>query len=328
VFGGNLVVPSEDPKLFARFALSSASTAAIAIRVKEGSRIVGQVTGIQANGAVVSLSELVCSIQKPDRGGLVVHELKWEALIGNGGWSQIAATTHRIFWTESAVFANDQAPLYDLALEKASAYINHPQTGASGPSLGAIALSICRGLEREVYYNPKIVEPQQQSEMLRIYSMVSGVQCTGHAKLMQTLVQAMGHTGLDVAVLYVWGGVGGTGKRMVLFDKEVGFYKDLGVSFGCSRPAEDDARNNPFFVFHALIVAGGVVYDPTYGLVGEPALVEFAPPDRDLSPLGNFPGTEDKDHNSDGIFDVPQRMSGDFEAFFPAWEARKYFYLR
>ena len=52
-----------------------------------------------------------------------------------------------------------------------------------------------------------------------------------------------------------------------------------------------------------MTVIGGQVYDPSYGAVGSPGFLEFAPPDEDNPPLGNFPGAEDFDWDGDGIQD-------------------------
>jgi hypothetical protein len=56
-------------------------------------------------------------------------------------------------------------------------------------------------------------------------------------------------------------------------------------------------------MFHAMTDIAGTIYDPSYGLVGAPAITKLVPADKDNPPIGNFPSAEDFDWNGNRILD-------------------------
>lgn len=152
---------------------------------------------------------------------------------------------------------NWQGKRYDVALSRIASYAS----GAS--SVASIARRLNVGIAKEIYYDPRIGYPDHPLETYMTREAV----CSGNARLLQHLLSVAGHSNI---IEWTWGGSSST--RLEIYNS--------GGSFRVQRGAEDGAPENPAFSYHAVIVAAGEYFDPSYGLVfpGPPGVLEVCQP--------------------------------------------------
>jgi len=175
---------------------------------------------------------------------------------GWGGWVEMNQSSHLLYTVDNTPAAD---PLYDLGLDKACRY-------ADGEADFAEAINI--GIASDIYYNPGKLPHLHGSDSLGIFER-GEAQCCCNAWLLSTLIAHISSE--SPQPLYGW-----CGCTASIID----FYRCgdwWGPSFQCVRPATDGADLNPHFTFHMEVPFDGVVYDPSYGLTGWPAILEKAP---------------------------------------------------
>jgi hypothetical protein len=191
--------------------------------------------------------------------------LDWSFSLGNGTqWTPTNRTGPHVVYQ---VFAKPIAkPLYDLALQKACAYVN---------GNADIAAAINRGIPAELTYDPAkhVTDPNP----LSIYDEKKCL-CMNNAQLMEYLCKSVG---VDCEVVYVWGGE--PPDTLIRYWRGSGLnpthklHPFVWVTFWVKADQKDDAEKDPHFTYHAQTIVDGKVYDPSYGNSGLIDLIETAP---------------------------------------------------
>ena len=255
-------------------------------RIKVNGNVVATKDGVQLDDAAVSFDSISFSSSLETTVKKTEPVFEWEMkLDGVGTWTSIGSSgPHTFYWTHGTPTTAD---LFDLALEKATGYINGDSSYAG---------KVNSGINGDLLYDPGQAPPSGYETgnggILQTYS-VGAAQCDANAFLLKYLLDSMGADGGNV--VYYWGGVDSTEGTYYGYTPD-GTNVYL-ASFRCDRPA------NPRFTFHAMTSISGTLYDPSYVMTGAPGFTEFAPPDEENPPLGNFPGVEDVDWDNDGILD-------------------------
>lgn len=266
------------PRLFAKFTVTPSDPATITgvmVRAKAGGTIVGQASGLVIqNGAIEDAGNRDGDVDGIGGGSALpgadavrklTPTLQWEvSLDGGRTWgSALSSGPHVVYVTEGAPllppFANEDGgifpPLYDLALEKATTYVD------GDPNL---AQKITEGIDRDIPYNPGAVIP---GHPLNAYTASTGAVCVANALLQRGLMRSVG---VDGPVLIKFGGPSTRQWQMYAVPLEDLTGRRCTVSsnatFRVLRAAHDIASPNPHFTYHAVVSYGGRLYDPSYGI--------------------------------------------------------------
>lgn len=255
------------PTVFAKLTVASnpSNTQTADIRVKSGSTVLGSKTGVSLAGGSIRVENIAISSTLESSAGVKksTYSFTWEASYNGGqSWTPIGTSgSHIIYWTYSdplgPPFSDSggatYSPLYDLALEKSAGKAG----GAS--DLPTIISRINTGVDSELEYDPSF--SLGAGHPLRVYDpTILKCLCADNAHLLRGLLRSVG---IDGTVKWYWGGSGATRYYYTYNDPSYGPYP---VTFRVLRGAHDKADENPHFTYHAIVLANGLLYDPSYGI--------------------------------------------------------------
>jgi len=279
-------VSGQTPVMFATLTIASPPPASTAtVRIKNGTNVVATVSGVDLSGNAVritgiSLPSFVVEVRTISQRDVT---LAWEISYDNGQtWAAAGQSgPHRLYMTYQQPYTNPfitgqlnevvYPNTYDLALEKACG-------PANGVGLTGI-IAITAGIDADIRYNP--ANGLENNHPLKAYATTAGTQCSDNANLLRGLLRTIG---IEATTLYFWGSPSNQGSVWLEYYQPIvdsGGGNSGGAyvcTFMVTEQAHDCAPNNPHFTFHAIVSAGGSLYDPSYGK-SRPGLVfaETAP---------------------------------------------------
>ncbi len=190
-------------------------------------------------------------------------------------WSDAATVRPtRWYFMPEQVQGSQAHPVYDLALEQLVQYAG----GLS--SLEDIAIDCNFEMSQEIWYEPAQAAREGRPVPLVLYSLLTAG-CEDHSALFEYL---LGCAGIRTEARYLWsGGAEGTpadfARVLYCVGSTVGRPGGTAIAtFQVARPPHDGAVPDPHFSYHAVVRTSAGVFDPSYGLVGVPTVLELAPP--------------------------------------------------
>jgi hypothetical protein len=251
------------PSMFAKFEVKNPVSGAfnVQIQAKVAGKVIASAASVPMSGATVSAPDVagVLAIPQSDAVKKLQPNIVWEFSFDGTHWIT-AGTSGPInsYFVEATPL---ESPLYDLALQKATGYVNG-DTDISG--------KVCSGISTDMQsrYDP---EHDVRGHPLHVYTD-GRAQCSNMAALMRCLLRSVGK---DATLTYTWSG--STALDVMFFRYPSGTPTAWwGPSFKATLPQKDSALANPCFTFHCVANVGGTYYDPSYGTVGLVAFTQTA----------------------------------------------------
>lgn len=237
----------------------------VELRILDGGSTIATRGGVNLTGSSVDVAGLSATVPLETTIKKSTPSFAWEMRCTGGGWESIGTSgPHTMYWTDATPIlppfqefnppgGATFSPLYDLALEKATAYVNGNATPVN---------RITAGIDSDIPYDPSIKLPA--GHPLNAY-FGGGYLCGDLAALLRGLLRSVG---IDGTVLYIWGGTNNT----TMLRYTIGSVGAAFPTFRVLRGAHDAADPNPHFSYHAVVSANGTLFDPSYG-ISYPALV-------------------------------------------------------
>jgi hypothetical protein len=252
----------QQPTMFATLTLSPAPTSSVTakIQVKKGSDVIAM-KDVSLSGANVRITDIpvTAALENPAVVKRGDYKFTWEiSYDGGASWKPMGSSSHKIYWLYSDPIANEFTDffgnqydgLFDEALKHTAG-----ETGSGSSDIDEVIFRITKGEANDIYYRPSKVPVQQHPLM---YFKNRSAVCAENALVLRGLLRSIG---IDGQVLYYWGGDPAS-KTKYRYN-----FNGNKPTFQIIRRQNDEAEENPHFLYHAVVRAGAsnLLYDPSYG---------------------------------------------------------------
>ena len=272
------------PTMFAKFTVQPSvpdpGVSGVSIRAKVNDTIIGSASNCRFRAtAIEDSSNTDGDVDRIGGGSAIsgsngVKMLKptftWEISCDGIDWFPIGSSgPHKMYFIDSGPKTDT---LYDLGLKKACEYVN------GDPN---IAEKINSRLAADLIYNPG---RNAHYHDLKIFDENITTVCCCNAIAFRNLIQHV--TNDSPTIKYAWGGVNrvedpdGLGIFTPIEVRMFFRYRGSRCTFQCDSVSDDEkdvVENCPHFMVHVAAEYKGIIYDPSYGKIGWPKLIEFAP---------------------------------------------------